>query len=263
REVAHTIVALDETNLRVEVLPDAAAFGDEIYEIRAIAHRAACIVLPATQPWRACQDSKAGQYQVFVNDESSVQSAGLVVRISRITGTLVHIHRTDVGLAKERALDPAYAVVRLRIWTLGTCADVKQTEIETGQLPRDFSAAINPDFLSRNRINADLSAEEEAVGFASEWKFEHSRIFKKELPFFRKEEFVGREIELNDVYIGIGKVSVGGEVRNKIRTNKALEIQTPDKVARRDNAQSRKRNCHRCRPAEIRPPCSGGPNPVP
>ena len=64
-----------------------------------------------------------------------------------------------------------------------------------------------------------MSAEEEAVGFASEWKFEHSRIFKKELPFFRKEEFVGREIELNDVYIGIGKVSVGGEVRNKIRTN--------------------------------------------
>src|SRR5438045_6494850 len=40
REVAHTIVALDETNLRLEVLPDAAACGDAIYEIRPIAHRA-------------------------------------------------------------------------------------------------------------------------------------------------------------------------------------------------------------------------------
>src|SRR5581483_4329733 len=132
-EVAHTVVAFDEAHFGIEVLSDATALGDEIHGIRAIAHRTAGIVLPATQFWRARQNSKTGQYQILVNDKPSIQSASLVVWISRTAGTLVHVHPADVGITEQRALEASHSIIRFRIWARCACADVHQPKIEAAQ----------------------------------------------------------------------------------------------------------------------------------
>ena len=88
----------------------------------------------------------------------------------------------------------------------------------------NFSSNIDRHFLTGDGIDPDLAAEEEQVPATAKWEVKYPGILQKELPLFRIEEFVWREVELFRVYVRVGKVSIDGEVRYEVGPQAQLHI---------------------------------------
>src|SRR5437868_8782273 len=160
--------------------------------------------------------SKGLDRKVLANNESRVEAASLIKGIVRIAGAFIDGHGADIRIAKQRPLDASHAVICRRVRAFGASAHVHDANIEAGELAGNFAATIDWHFLAGVWIDANIASEEELVGVATYREVEDAGVFQKELPLLRKEKFVGREIELVEINVGVGKISVRGEVGNQV-----------------------------------------------
>src|SRR5512146_401350 len=212
----NAVIALQEADLGIEVAANLVFLGHEVEQVAAEGRRAAHIRLAAGQARGSRLRRHSRHHQVLGYHHASVQAAGLVVRVERIAGALVHPHYADIGLPEEGALDPHHPEVGVRIGAAGAGVHVHDAQVKAGQRAGDFGAPVDGHFLAGHGINADLAAEEEQIPFAIEREIEDAGVLQKKLPLLRKEELVGSEVELVDINVGIGEIGIAREVGDQV-----------------------------------------------
>src|SRR5436190_21182119 len=87
----------------------------------------------------------------------------------------------------------------------------------------ELAACINRDLLSADRINANLPRKEQQVLVPQE-KVENVRVFQKEAPFLRNQNWIRSQIELLLIDIRIGKISIHSAHRDQIAGQSIFHI---------------------------------------
>src|SRR5207244_6291264 len=100
-------------------------------------------------------------------------------------------------------------------------------EFEITNRSRNLGAAVDRDFFARDRVDSDLTAEEQQIAAVpAQGEVEDTGIFQEELPFLRKKELVWREIKLLRVHVSIGEIGIRSEVCHQVRAQPQLHIDT-------------------------------------
>src|SRR6266576_2773872 len=100
--IAYAIRAFHKSNFRIEVTPDFSTAGNELKPIGIEIHGGTEICLSAVQRGGAGLGGIAMQNKLFEQDQTSVHPSGFIEGIVRISGSLIHSHRAQIGTSAPK-----------------------------------------------------------------------------------------------------------------------------------------------------------------
>src|SRR5205807_2054768 len=131
-------------------------------------------------------------------------------------------------------------IVRPRVRSGRSGIDIHGSHLKSSEHTCDLGSSVDGYFLPRDWIDSDLPAEKELVRVTAgaHGKRKDARVLQEELPFLRKEQFVGSEIELLNIHVAIGEVCVSGKIRHQVGTEPHLDIHTASVKCGRPRGQT-------------------------
>src|SRR6266481_5053612 len=152
---------------------------------------------------------------VLEEDQTRVNTPRLIETVLYIPRSLVSPHHANVGASPQRFFQSCDRIVCIGIGATGTSVHIHNAQLCATKRPRQPGSAVDGHLLSGYWINSNLAAKKQLI-LVADIEIEGPRVFKKELAFFRNEDFEWRQIERLKVDLGIGKVRVPRQIQDEV-----------------------------------------------